>query len=297
MRGGFSAALRPPPPPPPPPRPPGAPPAVAGCARVAEGHVLEHDAGAGIRALGRATVGVLHGLLEVLVEVRQVEVVLVHPADGAEHRREGGLPLLEHEQVHRHVAEAEAAHGGGDRDPGVGAVEGARRQEAEEEAPDPTFDRQIAILAVELVEDRLVTVAQQRPEAEELHLLGVVLAREHGLEVGLLAGLGAAPAEEAEGVGGRGRPPAEGGAGGTHQPPRQRRLEPEMQPAVGDEADGVLEQAEGAHHEAEGPRRGLASGAGEAIVEGAVLEVLQRKRERLVEHHEVHAVPELGPQQ
>ena len=47
--------------------------------------------------------------VEELVEVRQVQVVLVHAADVAERARHRGLRLLEHEDVHRHRADRDRA--------------------------------------------------------------------------------------------------------------------------------------------------------------------------------------------
>ena len=48
-------------------------------------------------------------------------------------------------------------------------------------------------LGEDLGEDLAVLLQQQGPEAVELDLLGVVLPRQHGLEVVLLAGLGRPP--------------------------------------------------------------------------------------------------------
>ena len=69
------------------------------------------------------------------------------------------------------------AHGG-DGDPGVGAVERRGADEAEGEAPGVAPHGERAILRVQAAEDVAVALEQPRPEAEELDLLGVVLARD-----------------------------------------------------------------------------------------------------------------------
>ena len=91
---------------------------------------------------------------------------------------------------------------GAERDPRIGAVQRRGRDQAEHEAPGVAADRELAILAVELVEDVAIALEEQRPEPEQLHFLGVVLAREHRLQVHLHARLGRAPAEQAERVAG-----------------------------------------------------------------------------------------------
>jgi hypothetical protein len=93
------------------------------------------------------------------------------------------LALPERDDVQGHVAERELAGGGRERHDRVAAVERAGREERQEVRRPGTLDRELAILAVELLTERAVAIEQHRPEAEELDLLGVVVIRHHVLEV------------------------------------------------------------------------------------------------------------------
>ena len=266
-------------------------------AGIGEGDVLEADAVARLRTDGDRAARRRHLGLEQLVQVRQVQVVLVHAADGGQGGRQRRLALLEDEDVHGHVAQADVRGRGLEDDPGVDRVEGGAREEPEDEAPAAAPEGEVPVLDVEAAEDLIVAAEHRRAEAEQHHLLGRVLARDEGLEVRLLPGLRGSPAEEAERLAG------EAGLGGEH---RQRgagedsdreRREPEQERAVGDQRDDVLHQAEGAHHQAERTARGLAAGAGELVVELGVLEVVELEGERLLEDEDVDPVPELRAQE
>ena len=169
---------------------------------VGEAHVLETHAVLGVRAVQCVPGRARHVSLQVFVQRRQVQVVLIHAADRGQHRRYRRLPLAEERHVHGHLPERDQPAHRGDGDPGVGAVQRRRTDESEHEAPGVAPHRQLAVLAVQPPEDVAIALEQAWPEAEELDLLGVVLAREHGLEVDLHARLGRAPAEQPEGIAG-----------------------------------------------------------------------------------------------
>ena len=219
------------------------------------------------------------------------------PPTRGEARRYRRLALAEQHHVHRHLAERDLSAHRAHRDPRVRGVEGARAHEPEHESPAVAPDRERAILAEHLAEDRAVALEQQRTELEELDLLGVVLAREHRLEVHLHPRLGRAPAEEPEGVarelrlGDEGRQP--GQQQHRHRPGRELR----EQHAEAHQRDRVLHQAEASHHERQRPHRGLAPRARELVVELRVLEVPEIERQRLLEDHLVDALAELRAQQ
>ena len=268
-----------------------------GRARVGERHVLEAHAVPGIGSARRVAAVGRHRRVEVLVERREVEVVLVHAADRREDRGDRRLALPEQQHVHRHLAERDLPAHRADRNPRVGGVERGRADEPEPESPGVAADRERAVLAEDLAEDRAIAREQQRPELEELDLLGVVLAGEHGLEVHLHARLGRAPAEQAE------RVARELGLGDERRQAGQQqhgdgpRRELRQQRAEAAERDRVLHETEAAHHERERPRRGLAPRARQLVVELRVLEVREIERQRLLEDHLVDALPELRAQQ
>ena len=265
--------------------------------RIGEAHVLEAHAILGmrparLRARGHGDVG-----LQVLVQRGQVQVVLVHAADRGQHRRHGRLALAEQGHVHRHLPQRDEPAHGGDGDPGIGAVKRTGADEAETEAPRIATDGQFAVLLVEAPEDVAIALEQALTQAEQLDLLGVVLARQHGLQIDLHARLGRAPAEQAKCVPGELRFGNERRQSRYQQHRDRPGREVREQRAVAHQRDAVLHQAEGAHHQAQGPRGGLAARARELVVELRVLEVLQLQRQRLLEDHHVHALSELGAQQ
>ncbi len=165
------------------------------------------------------------------------------------------------------------------------------------ESPGVAPDREVAVLAVELAEDVAVALQEHRPDAEQLDLLGVVLAREHRLEVVLHARLRRAPEEQAERDAGEARLGDECGQPREHQHGDGPGREVGEQRAVAHERDRVLREAEGAHDERQRPARGLAPRARQLVVELRVLEVGELERQRLLEDHRVDALAELGAKQ
>src|SRR6185437_2190921 len=131
------------------------------------------------------------------------------------------------------------------------------RNEPEAEAPRIPAHGECAILLVQREKDVAVALQQPWPEAVELHLLGVVLPREHGLEVGLHARLGRAPAEQAESIPGELRLRDEGGQAREQEDRDRPRGETRKQHGVADELNAVLSEAEGARDQAQRPARGL----------------------------------------
>jgi len=132
-------------------------------------------------ALGRSVPGGLQRRrVEELVEVRQVQVVLVHAADVAERARHRGLRLLEHDDVHRHRADRDQAL---DRRQARSTAPCRRRPACRSRRGRfaQTSRRRIvrrAIRGIELVErSRCSAPRPPRPETEQLDLLRVILAR------------------------------------------------------------------------------------------------------------------------
>ena len=120
------------------------------------------------------------------------------PPIDAEHRLERLLPLPERDHVQRHVAEREPPGRGEDRHRGVRAVERAGADEREDLRPRRALHVEAPVLRVEVLRELAVAPEQHRPEAEELHLLRVLVVREDVLEVEQPARLGRAPVAEAK---------------------------------------------------------------------------------------------------
>jgi hypothetical protein len=92
-------------------------------------------------------------LPEIFVEVRQVQVVLIHAADRRQNSRNSRLALPEQHQVHRHRAESNFTVDRRYDDPGVGAIKSRRRQKSKQEAPGVAAQREAAVLDKQLVEN------------------------------------------------------------------------------------------------------------------------------------------------
>ena len=184
-----------------------------------------------------------------------------------------------------------------DRAPRIGAVQRGDAHERERKTPGVAADGEIAILLVQPFVDRLVPAEEEFAEVEQLDLLGMVLARERGLEITLHARLGRAPAEQAErvagelGLGEERRQAAEDEH--DHGPGR----EPGEQHREAGDGDGVLEQARGAHDQRQRPARRFAARARELVVELGILEVRELERQRLLEDQHVDAIRKLGLEQ
>src|SRR5687768_9674988 len=126
-----------------------------GCARagVTERNIAEPDS---VPWIGTGRLGScrnLAGMTQELVEVREVEVVLVHAANRGEDRRECGLALLEDQEVHRHVTKRDRTGDCSRYNPSVRAVERERAHETESEAPRPAPYAERAVFAEEGAKD------------------------------------------------------------------------------------------------------------------------------------------------
>ena len=202
------------------------------------------------------------------------------------------LPLPERDDVQRHVAERELPGGGQDRHRGVGAVEGARAEEREHLRPRRPLDVEAPVLLVEVLRELAVATEEHRTEAEELHLLGVLVVREDVLEIEEPARLGRAPVADAEGelreahLGDRRghRRDAER----EHRPP----AEANEKRGVAGQRDDVLDEPKALGHQRDRARRGLAPSARELVVKLGVLEEAQLEPERLLEDRDVDVDPE-----
>ena len=108
------------------------------------------------------------------------------------------LALLEDQQVHRHRAERDVAGDGRHDDPARRRRTTRRSTRARAKPQPPRRMVRLRSSPYSRWKISLYRPTSIGPDAEELHLLGVVLAGHHGLEVHLLAGLGRAPAEQPE---------------------------------------------------------------------------------------------------
>src|SRR3569833_1749690 len=70
-----------------------------------------------------------------------------------------------------------------------------------------------------------------------------------------------------------------------------------QQHTVANEGNAVLYEPEGAGHQAQRPRGGLAPGSRELVIKLRILEMAQVEGERLFENHDVDTLAELGTQQ
>ena len=70
------------------------------------------------------------------------------------------------------------------------AIECGGPERAQDEAPQVAPHRERTILGIQAAIDVAVALEQTRTEAEQHDLLGVILARDHGLEIDLHTRLG-----------------------------------------------------------------------------------------------------------
>ena len=259
--------------------------------------MLEADAVPGVGPAHRSAARGGDRSIQEIIERREVEVVLVHAAHGREYRSHRGLPLAEQHQVHGHAADGDAAAHGRDGDPGVRGIQRRGGEQAQGEAPAVAADRERAILVIKAREDVAVAREEARAEAVEAHFLGVILARQHGLEIHLHARFRRAPAKQAEGIAGELGLGDECRHAGEQQHDDGPGREMDQQHAKTQQRDGVLQQAKGAHHQAQRPARSLAPRAGELVVELRVFEMRKVERQGLLENHHVDTLAELRAQQ
>jgi hypothetical protein len=128
-----------------------------GCSRIHESHALEADAIAGGRAVCGAPAAHRYRLFQVLVQVGQVQVVLVHPAHGGECSGDGALALAQQHQVHGHLAQGHRTHHGAHGDPRIAAIQRQCSDEAESQSPGIALDRKAPVIGIQLAEDAALT--------------------------------------------------------------------------------------------------------------------------------------------
>ena len=104
-------------------------------ARIEERHVLEADAVARLRADRALPGGAVTSVSSSSYRFDRYRLSSYMPPTARQRRRQRRLALLEDQDVHGHVAQGDVAAAVSSDDPGVGAVEGGGRHEAEHEAP------------------------------------------------------------------------------------------------------------------------------------------------------------------
>ena len=209
--------------------------AGVGRAGIGERHVLEAHAVArvGPAQLVAARLRRLRWLEE-LVQVREIQVVLVHAADRATGSRTARVwPCL---NTSRYIVMSPSVIAPCDRasdDPRVRAVERQRAEQAEREAPHAAPQRERAVLAEQLVEDRRGSDRRNSgPRPNSFTSLAWSSRASSDLEVRLLARLGRAPAEQPKRVAGEPRLGDERRQAATTSTDHRPRREREQQPAV-----------------------------------------------------------------
>ena len=165
------------------------------CARICKGDTFESNAVLGHRTRFFCVDAFCNRRLEILIEGREIEIVLIHAADRGQHGGHRRLALAEEHEIHGHLTDRDAARHGHRGNPDIGAVERQGADEPEPKAPAVATDRQCTIILIQTPEDLAVTIQQQGTKTKQLDLLGVVLACQYGFQVHLHAGLGRAPAK------------------------------------------------------------------------------------------------------
>ncbi len=249
------------------------------------GHPLEPHAIARIRAVGGRPRRARHLLLQVLVQIAQVQVVLVHAADRLQDRRE------------RRLTQCDPLQHRGQRHPRIRPVQRARRQQPEQKSPERPPQRQIPVVAVQPRETLPISRQQHRPQLKQLDLFGEVLPGDHDLQVELFSRLRGMPPEQPKRLSRELRLHHEC----RHRRHRQQQAGPRrelpQQHPVTRQRNRVLNRSERLVHERQRPPRGLPPRPRHLVVELRVLEMRQVQLQRLLQDHHVHAMAQLGPQQ
>src|SRR6185437_1954875 len=128
--------------------------------RIGKADILETDPILGMGPFDGVAAGLRHLSLQIFVQGRQVEIVLVHPAYRRKNGRDGGLALSEQRHVHGHLAECYDAPYGTHRDPGIRRVQSQGADEPKAKAPRVASDGERAILLVEPAENIPVPLEQ-----------------------------------------------------------------------------------------------------------------------------------------
>lgn len=128
---------------------------------VAELEVRGSRVRGGVAALWRRRLGpVARGRpIEVRVQVREIERVLVHAAQPRQHRLQALLTLAERDRVHRHLAERHLAVRGGQHHRRVRAVIDRRRGERQHGAPTKAPVRELGVLVDDARAERAIRSA------------------------------------------------------------------------------------------------------------------------------------------
>ena len=226
--------------------------------RLAAGH-LPHDAG----PQGKE-----------VEEVLQVQGPVGHRAEAAEDAFEqrpqpGKRAGQEGELAQRNLP----GHGAGD-DVDVGPVVARRAHGGEQRAPAGAAQHQAFVLAVKVVGQLAEAGDEEAGEAKNLHFLGRFVAGPGLAQVVELAALGRPGVREGVAALVEVRLAQEGGHHGQQQQPQQPRLEGHQPAGQQHERHGVLALGQHLAHE-HGAREGLAAGALQLVVEGAVLELVE----------------------
>src|SRR5580698_3370745 len=105
--------------------------------------------------------------LQILIERREIKVVLVHAANGREYGADRALALTKQAQIHRHVTQADRAAHRGKGNPDVRAVQGQRAEQPKPEAPAVAPDRERPIFPIQPDKDIPIASQQSRSETKE----------------------------------------------------------------------------------------------------------------------------------
>jgi hypothetical protein len=240
---------------------------------------------------------VLHRSIEEREELRDVAKILDLALDPREQLTERSLRAPEHEQVQCHVAERELAPRRPQRHPRVASVEHEHAAEPHQEAEPRLPHGAPSIFVVVLLEERAVATEQPRPEIEEAHLLGVVLARHDHLEIALLPRLLRAPPERPKAVLGEAQLDDERRHRRGHHEEQRPRGELPEQHAIADQAQARAREVEEPRHERDRPIRRSLTRVRELVGDLRILEVRQLEPERLLEQLLVDLLREPRPQE
>mmetsp|Transcript_38976 Transcript_38976/g.83897 ORF Transcript_38976/g.83897 Transcript_38976/m.83897 type:complete len:428 (+) Transcript_38976:123-1406(+) len=213
-------------------------------AGVAEPDLLEAQAVPRAGAAGGGAACGLHLVVQEFVEIRQVQVVRVHSADGAKDGGEGLLTLLEDQQIHGHISQADLLPHRRQRHPGEGRVEPGGADEFQEETVGALAQGQIGGVLEEGIKDAAVTFQKPRAQPKKLHLFG---GRVHGhdpFQVDLLPKSGGLPSRQLKGVAGELHARDEGRNGGDDQHRHGHGREAQQQGSVAQQCQGVSQQTQ-----------------------------------------------------
>jgi len=207
-------------------------------------------------------------------EILEIQGAVGHGAEAAEDAFEQGAQAGEGAGKEGELAERDAAGGGAGDDVDVGAVVAGGADGGEERAPAGAAQHEGLVLAVEVVGEGAEAADEEIGEAENLDFLGGFVGGAGLAEVVELAALGRPGVREGVAALVEVRLAEEGGHHGQQQQPEQPGLEGDEAAGEEHEGDEILALAEDLAHE-HGAGEGLAAGALELVVEGAVFELVE----------------------